>query len=72
MFDVVEHRAKTVGGFIKTHQQGSYICTIKGHAFAVIDGVIHDLAIVKIGYRTRIRGVWRSAKLEVQEETRLG
>ena len=29
-----------VNEFVKTHSEGSYIITVKGHAFALIDGVI--------------------------------
>ena len=29
-----------VGEFVKAHSEGNYIITVKGHAFALIDGVI--------------------------------
>jgi len=29
-----------VNEFVKAHSEGNYIVTVKGHAFALIDGVI--------------------------------
>jgi len=57
LFNLVDHKAKTVGGFIKKHQARPYICTINGHAFAVVDSVIQDTR--HIGPRTRIKSVWQ-------------
>ena len=32
----------TIRKFIEKHQKGRFICFRRGHAFAVVDGVIHD------------------------------
>lgn len=43
-------RRVKVSTFIRQHSEGRYIVRIRRHAFAVIDGVIHDLdRIVKPG-----------------------
>ena len=36
-------RSGTVSKFIKLFPKGNYYCIKRGHAFAVIDGVAHDL-----------------------------
>ena len=38
----VKTKNLTLGQFIKSKPAGNYIVITKGHAFAVIDGVIHD------------------------------
>ena len=37
---VVKQVPYKVNEFVKTHNEGNYIITVKGHAFALIDGVI--------------------------------
>lgn len=55
-----QHEIKrTVTGFLKDHPTGRYVVRIKGHAFPVIDGVIHDLGRFKMGMH--VRQAWRVA-----------
>jgi len=35
----------TLSGFLKNYGKGRYICVRRGHAFAIIDGKIHDTLI---------------------------
>ncbi len=32
----------TIGNFIKKHPVGTFFCASRGHAFAIVDGVLHD------------------------------
>lgn len=49
----------TVANFIETHPAGSYLVRINGHAFAVIDGGIHDM--FPVGPRSRVKQAWKVA-----------
>jgi hypothetical protein len=52
---------RTLGRFVKEFPNGRYLCRISRHCFAVVDGVVHDLAI--LGSRVRITNVWRVSPL---------
>ena len=43
IFTDCKRKNLTVGRFIKENPNGKYIVAIKGHAFAVIDGIVHDM-----------------------------
>lgn len=32
----------TIGQFLKKHPKGKFYCCVRGHAFAIIDGVLYD------------------------------
>ena len=49
----------TVANFLEAHPAGKYLVRINGHAFAVIDGGIHDL--FPVGPRSRVKQAWRVA-----------
>lgn len=53
-------RSGTLNKFIKQFPKGNYICTKRGHAFTVIDGVVHDEYLMG----SRITGAWSVAKKE--------
>lgn len=44
----------TVGRFLKEHQIGTYILSINGHVFTVINGMIHDSGAVRKGSHVKI------------------
>lgn len=56
----------TVNQFIAAHPSGRFILTIPSHAFALIDGVIHDA--YRITGRARIDGAWRFDQLITQSQ----
>ena len=37
-----EHYAMTVGEFVDTHKEGTYLVTMRGHITCVKDGVLYD------------------------------
>lgn len=47
----------TLGKILKMFPSGRYVLHIANHAFAVIDGVVHDR--FRVGLRTKVEGVWR-------------
>jgi hypothetical protein len=47
----------TVARFISENPTGSYICLIRGHVFAVVDGVVHDSFRCRPG--ARVRRYWK-------------
>ena len=49
-------RTWTVGQVIKQYSVGRYVVAIRGHAFALVNGVVHDMSM--IGLRTRVEWVW--------------
>ena len=53
---VPSYDTRTLGKFVKKFPTGRYLCRISNHCFAVVDGVVHDLAI--LGSRVRITNVW--------------
>jgi hypothetical protein len=46
-------------------RQGRYLVVVTGHAFAVIDGVIHDQG--HNGARKRVLGIWQFEPSSVVE-----
>ena len=44
-------RQVTIGTFCKYHTKGSFYCIVKGHAFAIVDGVVQDAFKNKAGKR---------------------
>jgi hypothetical protein len=52
----------TVGAFVKAHPAGHYVVHVKGHALAIVDGVVHDWGKYTSGARRR---VWRAWRLDV-------
>lgn len=55
-FDQVK-RSGTLRRFVTEYPQGRFYVTIRGHAFAVLDGVIHDNCRPRLG--SIIKGAWR-------------
>lgn len=47
----------TLNKFIAAHPKGTFVCCSRRHAFAVIDGVVHDQGAV--GGKTRVLWTWR-------------
>lgn len=45
-----------VSHFVKKHPKGKYYVLVRGHAFAIIDGVVYDY---KEGGRRQITQAWR-------------
>lgn len=48
---------RTVEKFLQQNPEGRWVCRIRGHAFAVIDGIIHD--ITRVPPKARIVMAWR-------------
>ena len=46
----------TVNQFVKQHQEGHYIVHVTRHAFAVVDGIVHDW---KARPRSKVLCAWR-------------
>lgn len=40
--DLQDKQGTTLAKFVQQHKQGTYICVVRGHAFAVVDGAIVD------------------------------
>lgn len=55
-FDQVK-RSGTLRRFVTEYPQGRFYVTIRGHAFAVLDGVINDNCRPRLG--SIIKGAWR-------------
>lgn len=51
--------AKTLAKFLKEYNTGSWVLCNARHAWAVIDGVVHDAG--PVGARTRVLRAWRVA-----------
>ena len=51
------HLAWTLSKFISIHSTGKWVLCNRNHAWAVIDGVVHDNA--PVGARTRVLWAWR-------------
>lgn len=47
----------TLATFIKTNPKGTFIACKRGHAFAVIDGIVHDSFKVKPG--SHVKMAWK-------------
>lgn len=47
----VGKRQVTIGTFCKFHPHGRFYCIVKGHAFAIVDGVVQDSFRNKAGRR---------------------
>jgi hypothetical protein len=50
-------RSGTLGKFVQNHPHGAFYVTIRGHALAVRDGVIHDCVRPRLG--SHVRRAWR-------------
>jgi hypothetical protein len=48
----------TLAQFLRKHPRGRFVLHRSGHAFAVIDGVVHDWA-TGTGARTRVWAAWQ-------------
>lgn len=46
-----DQRQVTIGTFCKFRTTGSYYCIVRGHAFAIVDGVVQDAFKNKAGKR---------------------
>lgn len=55
----------TIGQFIKSFPQGRFICRKSKHAFAVIDGVVHDSGNI-VSMMGRITNYWKITTYGVQ------
>lgn len=57
----------TLGRLISQNPNGRFYCLMRGHAFTVIDGVVHDA--VDLGRRVRVKAFWahHSNKQEVPQ-----
>lgn len=51
-----EEEPLTVKQFLQEYEAGRFICHIPGHAFAVVDGVIHDTHQFRLG--VKLKGVF--------------
>lgn len=51
----------TLAQFIRLYPKGSYLVHRSGHAFALVDGVVHDWEY-GTGPRTRIHAAWEVSK----------
>lgn len=49
----------TLSEVLKLYNRGRYVVEGRHHAFALIDGVVHDMANYNIGLNTKIESVWR-------------
>lgn len=49
--------AATLGRFLRVHSTGRWVMCNRNHAWAVIDGVVHDIG--PVGPRTRVLNAWR-------------
>jgi hypothetical protein len=47
----VGQRQVSIATFCKFHPHGRFYCIVRGHAFAVVDGVVHDAFVNKAGRR---------------------
>lgn len=56
---LVTDERKTLTQFIKKHPTGRFVIIRSGHAFAVVDGVVHDWNGGKTGPRSRVVQAWR-------------
>lgn len=50
----------TVGQFLKAHPVGRFLCMVKGHAFAVRDGIVYDT--VWTALKTRVWFAWDTSE----------
>jgi hypothetical protein len=55
--DVQQYKGITLEKFLKFYTKGNYVCTIKGHAFAVIDGKLIDKTALRGG--SYITAFWK-------------
>ncbi len=46
----------TINKFVKDHPKGRFYCVVRGHAFAIIDGVVYDHSKKP---RRQIQHAWR-------------
>jgi len=52
------HRTATLAEAVRTLRNGRYLIIVRGHALALIDGVIHDAGDISDA-RCRVRQAWR-------------
>lgn len=57
MYKHSKYDAPTLMQFVTRHRKGRWVMCNAKHAWAVIDGVVHDT--VKVGARTRVLYAWR-------------
>ena len=55
----IDPRMPTLTQFIRENPKGRFVVHRRGHAFAVIDGVVHDWGH-GTGARTRVQRAWRA------------
>lgn len=58
-FEYCSYNSPTLAQFAKLHKHGRWVLCNNRHAWAFINGVVHDQG--PIGARTRIIGAWRVA-----------
>ena len=59
----------TLASMIRQCREGRYLVIKRGHAFTIIDGVIHDNTAV--GARSQVRSIWKfeaSSVVEAREQ----
>lgn len=55
----VRTKAPTLATFVRERPHGRYLVLVRGHALAVIDGVVHDWTNGGSGARSRVIKYWR-------------
>lgn len=49
----------TVGSFLKSHKEGTYILSVRSHTFTVKDGVVYGNGCDGVKMRVRLEKVWQ-------------
>jgi hypothetical protein len=60
MEEMVIVNRPTLAQFIREHREGRFFLSRGGHAFALVNGVVHDWAASRTGPRSRIKRAWRA------------
>jgi hypothetical protein len=53
-----ENVHRTVAGFVKDYPRGHYVIKVRGHAVALVDGILYD-KVVSNTLRCRVVQVWK-------------
>lgn len=56
-------RSGSVGRFLRDNPLGRFIVQVRGHVFAVIDGIPHDK--IQVSERWHVSGAWRVTQLSL-------
>ena len=68
--EVKIEKKMTVGQFVSLYPKGTYYCHKAGHAFAIVDGVVHDWASTT-SQRTQIKFVAKPIGQEMKKEIKI-